>query len=228
MIIETKAPIAIEELKKYFTDKGVSYLIDYEKSDLKGKKLLTYLSNLDIPSDIKNVDLELIKEYLHSVSLVNIKSLENIVIDILFVEKNLAKNEHYNKFISENFEIIEKWKNKLESLSIYNMYMLNSDEFRDYAKSYPNDDTKDLEGVNFVSLLKHERFFSYYGRINNDKVKFYNHYFNDYMFRGKNMFDYWANDKNPLFLLTWGVANNKGKDYINAKKEFIKNVTSIQ
>ena len=42
------------------------------------------------------------------------------------------------------------------------------------------------------------------------------------------MFDYWANDKNPLFLLTWGVANNKGKDYINAKKEFIKNVTSIQ
>ena len=62
MIIETKAPIAIDELKKYFTDKDVSYLIDYEKSDLKGKKLLTYLSNLDIPADIKNVDLELVKE----------------------------------------------------------------------------------------------------------------------------------------------------------------------
>ena len=123
MIIETKAPIAIDELKKYFTDKDVSYLIDYSTSELKGKKLLTYLSNLDIPADIKNVDLELVKEYLHSVSLVNIKSLENIVIDILLVEKNLAKNEHYNKFITENFEIIEKWKNKLESLTLYNMYM---------------------------------------------------------------------------------------------------------
>ncbi len=145
MIIETKAPIAIDELKKYFTDKDVSYLIDYSTSELKGKKLLTYLSNLDIPADIKNVDLELVKEYLHSVSLVNIKSLENIVIDILLVEKNLAKNEHYNKFITENFEIIEKWKNKLESLTLYNMYMLNSDELRDYAKSYPNDETKDLE-----------------------------------------------------------------------------------
>jgi len=227
MIIETKAPISIDDLKKYFSEDNVSYVIDYATSELKGKKLLTYLSNLDIPADIKNVDLELVKEYLHSISLVNIKSLENIVIDILFVMKNLAKGEHYNKFISENFEILEKWQNKLESLTLYNMYMLNSDDFRSYAKSYPNDETQDLEGVNFVSLLKHQRFFSYYGKINNNKIKFYTHYFNDYMFRGKNMFDFWANDKNPLFLLTWAVANGKGKEYIKAKEETF-NATPIQ
>src|SRR5210317_2375963 len=228
MIIETKAPISIEDLKKHFTEKDVSYLIDYSTSELKGKKLLTYLSNLDIPSNIKNVDLELVKEYLHSISLTNINSLENIVIDILFIKKGLLKGDSYKEFIEQNKEILDKWENKLESLTLYNMYMLNSDEFRNYAKCFPNDETQDLEGVNFISLLKHERFFAYYGRINNNKLKFYNHYFNDYMFRGKNMFDYWANDKNPLFLLTWGVANNKGKEYINAKKEFIKNVTSIQ
>ena len=46
MIIETKAPIAIDDLKKHFTDKDVSFLIDYKTSDLKGEKLLTYLNLL--------------------------------------------------------------------------------------------------------------------------------------------------------------------------------------
>jgi len=222
MIIETKAPISIENLKKNFTETDVKYLIDYSISDLKGKKLITYLSNLDIPADIKNIDLDLVKDYLHSVSLVNISYLENVVIDILFVMKGLAKNKHYDKFISENFEILEKWQNILESLSLYNMYMLNSDNFRDYAKSHTKDDTKDLEGVNFVSLLKHTRFFNYYKKINNDKLKFYTHYFNDYMFRGKNMFEYWANDKNPLFLLTWSIANGRGKEYMQARELTLK------
>ena len=45
MIIETKAPISIEDLKKHFTENDVSYLIDYSKSELKWIKHLTYLSN---------------------------------------------------------------------------------------------------------------------------------------------------------------------------------------
>lgn len=224
MIIETKAPISIEDLKKYFTDKDITYLIDYTASELKGKKLITYLSNLDIPADIKNIDLDLVKDYLNSVSLVTISSLENTVIDILFVLKGLKKDNQYNKFISENFEILNNWQNKLESLSVYNMYMLNSDKFRDYAKSFPKDETRDLKGVNFVSLLKHDRFFGFFEKINNDKLKFYTHYFNDYIFRGKNMFEYWANDKNPLFLLTWSIANGRGKEYMKARELTLKSI----
>jgi len=226
MIIETKAPISIEDLKKHFQIENVSYIIDYSQSELKGKKLITYLSNLDLPANIKNPDLDLVKDYLHSVSLVNIPSLENIVIDILFVKKNIAKGEHYHKFISENLEILDKWQNKLESLSVYNMFMLNSDKFREYAQSFPKDETQELEGVNFISLLKHSRFFSYYGKINNNTLKFYTHYFNDYMFRGKNMFEYWANEKNPLFLLTWSIANGKGKEYMQARETTLKGIKS--
>lgn len=226
MIIETKAPISIEDLKKHFQIENVSYMIDYSQSELKGKKLITYLSNLDLPANIKNPDLDLVKDYLHSVSLVNIPSLENIVIDILFVKKNIAKGEHYHKFISENLEILDKWQNKLESLSVYNMFMLNSDKFREYAQSFPKDETQELEGVNFISLLKHSRFFSYYGKINNNTLKFYTHYFNDYMFRGKNMFEYWANEKNTLFLLTWSIANGKGKEYIKARETTLKGIKS--
>ncbi len=128
-IIETIVPIPLENLKKYFTDKDTFYLIDYEKSELKGKKFLTYLSNLDLPTDIKNPDLELVKEYLHSISLLNISSLENIIIDILFEYKSISKENKYKNFIDENKDIISKWREKLESLSIFNLYSLNSDEF---------------------------------------------------------------------------------------------------
>ena len=229
-IIETTVPISIENLKKYFTDKEISYAIDYQGSSLKGKKFLTYLSNLDLPTDIKNPDLELVKEYLHSISLLNISSLENIVIDILFEFKNISKENKYKNFIDENKDIISKWREKLESLSIFNLYSVNSDEFKDYAKSFPKDDTNSLDGINFVSLLKHERFYLFFKNINNDIVKFYTRYFEDYMFRGKNLFSYWSNENNPMFLLTWNIVDGKGKEYINARnndKEIIKNVSSI-
>jgi hypothetical protein len=228
-IIETIAPISIENLKKHFTDKEVFYLIDYKNSELKGKKLLTYLSNLDLPADIKEPDLELVKEYLHSVTLVNIESLENIIIDILLEYKNILKTENYKNFINENGDIISKWSDKLDSLSIFNMYIVNSDEFKDYAKTFPADDTNSLEGVNFVSLLKQERFYLFFNKLNNN-IRFYTRYFDDYMFRGKNLFEFWSTPKNPMFLLTWGITQGKGQEYIEAKikdKEIIKNVASI-
>ena len=228
-IIETIVPISIENLKKYFTDNNILYLIDYKNSELKGKKLLTYLSNLDLPADIKDIDLELVKEYLHSVTLVNIESLENIVIDILLEYKNISKTENYKNFINENIDIVSKWSDKLDSLSIFNMYTINSDEFKDYSKSFPIDDTNSLEGINFVSLLKQERFYSFYSKLNNN-IKFYTRYFEDYMYRGKNLFDFWATPNNPMFLLTWGIVEGKGKEYVEAKikdKEIIKNVASI-
>ena len=27
------------------------------------------------------------------------------------------------------------------------------------------------------------------------------------MFKGQNLYSYWANENNPMFLLTWGIAN---------------------
>ena len=95
MIIETKAPISIEDLKKHFTEKDVSYLIDYSTSELKGKKLLTYLSNLDIPADIKNVDLELVKEYTKEYIMHPTKTVREIIIigsNAIFAPKFLLKN----------------------------------------------------------------------------------------------------------------------------------------
>lgn len=102
-IIETTAPITIENLKLFFENKETKYLIDYEKSILKEEKLLVYLSNLEIYCDIKfsNVESfdELLKIYLKSSVIVKMPSLEFGLIDfccsttksILWLMENLLK-----------------------------------------------------------------------------------------------------------------------------------------
>ena len=182
-----------------------------------------------MPSDIKNPDLELVKEYLHNTTIVNINSLENIVIDILLEYKGISETVIYKTFIKENENIISLWSDKLDSLSLFNMYIVNLDSFKDYAKSFEKDNTISLEGVNFVSLLKQERFYLFYNRLNSN-IKFYTRYFDDYMFKGKNLYEFWSTPKNPMFLLTWGITQGKGKEYIEAKikdKEIIKNAAFI-
>lgn len=230
-VIVTKVPMAVEDLKKHFTDEDVYYLIDQKASELDKSKVLTYLGNLDIEADIKELDDEFLKAYFHSTSIVDLPSVEKAAIDILLDFKcELGGTGKYTQFINDNKEIIQTWVDRLESLILFNAYIVNAPELKEYAESFPHDDTNDVEGINFISLLKHGHFYSFYSSVNTDRLKFYTKYFNDYMFKGKNLFEYWGNKENPMFLLTWGIAEGHGKDYIEAKerdKELAKNVTSI-
>lgn len=231
--VETSLPIPIEDLKKFFEDKNTYFVVDMKDNTLSNDKVLTYLSNLNVPCDIINPDLELLKEYLNSKSLVNIPTLERLAIDVLFTYKKLQSVEKYNQFIDENIDILKKWEGILDSLVLYNVYTLNLEETTEHVESHPVDETDDLTGVNFLSLLKNEDFYYYYNAANPDNLKFYKKYFNDYMFKGSNLFEYWANENNPMFMLTQGIASGDADPvkYKQAKQKDIeeleKNVTPV-
>src|SRR6056300_223963 len=154
-IVNTSLPIPIEDLKKYFEDKETYFIVDLKDSTLTKDKILTYLSNLNVPCDIVNPDLELLKEYLNSKSLVNIPSLEKLTMEMLFTYKKLQPNDKYNDFIKGNLDIIQKWENVLDSLVLYNVYTLQLEEVEAHVKSHTLDATDDTTGINFLSLLKH-------------------------------------------------------------------------
>jgi hypothetical protein len=208
-IVETKAPISIEDLKLYFNDNETFYNIDYTTSDIKSEKLLVYISNLDIPCNIKFNSEEEIEEmigvYLNSNFLVNIESLELKAMDLLFQEKGIIKKRDL-ALLEKYSEEIDTWATKLESLTLFNMYMLNSNEIKEWiTESHPTDDTSELTGVNFLSLLKYEMFYSYYQKMTQE-LKYFSTYFNEYMFKGKNLYSYWANENNPMFILTYHIS----------------------
>ena len=236
-IIKTAAPIAIEDLKKYFTDKTSFYDINYADSKLKGSKLITYLSNLDLPVDIDLTgsaledSYSLLKDYMNSPMLVNIQSLEYFVMSVLREAKGLSDISSHKEFIEENKDLVNTWINKLDSLTLYNMYIINSEETKTFAESFPKNDTDDITGVNFISLLKHEDFYTLYSKVDKSSLKFYTKYFNEYMFKGKNLYSFWANKNNPMFLLTFAIGNGLNtEEYIKAKQETIQgmqNATSV-
>lgn len=208
---KVKAPLDIEDLKLYFEDKDTRYLIDYCESDLKGEKLLVYLSNLELPCDIQ-IDnysemFELGKAYFNFTQILSVDILEKFAINVLNGYKNLTSiDDELQSFITENQEIIEKWSNRLDSLTLYNMYIIQDETIQDFVKSHTEDKTDDIKGINFVSVLKHEDFYYFYNKIDKTTLKYYSKYFNEYMFSGKNLFYYWSYEKNPMFVLTWAVG----------------------
>jgi hypothetical protein len=214
MQITTPAPISLDNLKEYYKDKSTSYLIDYKSSVLKDQKLLTYLSNLDLNCDIKieefnNDFFSLLQAYFYSTSLVKIKFLEFSAIEVLLEFKGIIQGNRYEQFIVDNKQIVESWVSKLDSLLVYNLHTMKTDEHKAMVQSYPVDDTDSIEGINWVSLLKNEEFYTYFSKMSYSNLKYYSKYFNDYMFKGNNLYKYWATEHNPMFLVTWGLVNNK-------------------
>jgi hypothetical protein len=206
-LIKTTAPIAIEHLKEYFADKETSYLIDYANSELKGEKLLVYLGNLDLPADIEftnNNDLEeMILAYAGSTFIVSIRSLEITMMNLLF------KNDIGIVVTEELQHLIDQWSSKLKSCLLFNLHTLDFETARDAVQTATKDTTDSLVGVNFVSLLKYEEIYNFIIDTELEECTYYEKYFNDYMFKGKNLYSYWATENNPLFLITWSVASGE-------------------
>lgn len=228
-VINTIAPIKIEDLKKYFEDKTTFFIIDYTESTIKAEKLLTYISNLDIPCDIKinNKDelKELLKVYFSSSFIVNLPTLEKFAISLLLQHKGLE--EKVDSDILEEFKSqLDIWTNKLESLALFNLYCIKEESFKQWVVNHEEDATASLEGINFISLLKNHDFYDFYQNIIT-APKYYSAYFNEYMFKGQNLYSYWANENNPMFLLTYGVANGlvDSKEYVDCTKRTYSELT---
>lgn len=205
-VVETVAPIPITELKLYFEDKELLYKIDYEKSQLKGEQLLTYLSNLELPCDIhfaNQADLySLLKDYLNYDRLVEVPILIKVLISVLLQKRKLTTNTGHSSFIEENGEILQIWEERLDALTLYNFYIVNSQRMKNFVTSHGTVEREETSrGINFVHLLNKPIFFEFYRKVNRENLKYYPKYFNDYIFNGKNLYKFWANPLNPLYLV---------------------------
>lgn len=222
--IKTTAPIKIDDLKKYFEDQTTFFEIDYTNSTIKADKLLVYISNLDIPCDIvfsteQEIE-EMLECYLDTSFLTNLRTLELITISLLLQMKGVIPEVHTSTLERLNSKL-QHWCDRLDSLPLYNMYTIDSEEFKDWVvDQHEHDDTTTLVGINFVSLLKHEEFFAYY-QAPITAPKYFTHYFNAYTFKGKNLYSYWATESNPMFLLTMGIASGEidPLQYVTSIKE---------
>ena len=225
--IDTIIPIPVDKLKLFFEDSSIVYNIDYNKSKLKKEEFFTYVSNIDVNINIQlkeNNIVELMHYYLRTSNIVNILSLEELVVDMLMRYKGLlppADNKKVDKIIRDNLDILGEWNNKIESMVLFNIYCINSDSIKsDIESKYPHNKTKSLQGVNFISLFKHKFF---YYLLDNPKsiLTFYDNYFKESMFNGKNLFHYWNHENNPMLRLTNYIGSGiSTKEYYQNKEKY--------
>ena len=223
MIKDTIAPIPIELLKEYFSDDSIIFNIDYAESILKGEKLITYLSNLDVPSKLSGWEkvstedkFSMIKDYMNAKLVVNNWELEVCVLKILFEASDLdffvayedcediLNEQEILQFCKENKELIDKWLTILASCSVYALTTV--DDLKDMIiEEYETIDDYDYCGVNYVQLFRHELTQALLTAERD--VYYFEKQFNEPMFKGKNMFAYWLNETNTMAAITAGISS---------------------
>lgn len=214
-IIRTTAPIGIADLKKFFVTKDLKYVIDYANSTVRGEKLLTYLSNLDVNADIEitpgtpEAD-ELLLAYLTTPFHVQIESLDKMAINKLLLHRFRNEDPLKDAFVLANMDVFDEIELVLGSLALYAMWTIKNDVTRAYVQSREVCDMEPSKHVNLVNLLKYTDFYDYLGIKNEEKVRFLPKWFTGPVASGKELYHYWDNANNPLqVLIVAGLSDNE-------------------
>lgn len=217
------APISIPVLKRKFTE-DIEFVIDYDNSKYKGKTLIQYLSNLNISVKIivKDFDgmLDLMKHYFNSPTLVHIGDLEDMAMQMLlaYTGKHHGLDFDTAPFFEENKEILDKWVRRLNSGVLYAIKADN--RFSAGLEQYPKDPDSSLGGINFVTLFEHPFFTFFIEGVDITTLSWNPSLFEENMFAGSNMFEYFASKENPLFIGLLGIQDEESFNLLtNAIKE---------
>ena len=221
-VIETTAPIKFELLKQYFENEDTIYLIDLVESELKGDQLLTYISNLEMPIDIQHKNTpeykaemdSLFAAYLESDVLVSIRSMEEVAIGCLYTLKGLTAGT-YETHVENHFESLQRWEKRIDQLLVYNMHCPNIPKYNEWIETLPVDEDQSLNGINFVSIMKYTPTYTLLGSVKQEHCMYNPTLFNEYIYKGNNLFHYWAHENNPVFLLQHNIleGNITGEEY---------------
>lgn len=218
-VITCKAPLELEEIKSFFDDPSVVFHIDYSASSIKGNVFLTYLSNLDIPAEVlldnssPQEKEELLNSYLSSKLIVNLPSfalnvsqiiLEAAGVDCAYRIINPIWNlEQRKALISKLNSQIERWITFLSSSSIY---MLTSckelEEEYNFKSHYRCVEDIDFVGYNVVNMFSVPAFTEFLFSVPcKGEILYFKHQFEDYMFKGNNIFHYFCTPENTMHII---------------------------
>lgn len=219
---EITAPLKVEELKNFIEKKDTFYLIDYKNSELRDGIFLNYLSNLDLPCEVLlndcsyNEKEQLLLAYLNSKNIVNIESLafnvSKILLDYRGIETSdifdnpALSTEETKQFIVSHEEVLKKWEHFFESTIVYALYLMKDlDSENDIKSQVPHIDDSNYVGLNVVNLFQNPIFMEmFFIPGTRTELSFFVRQFDEYMFKGANLFQYYHTHNNTILALMIG------------------------
>lgn len=231
-IVEATLPLKMEDIKTfYLNQENVRYIIDYENSALKGKGFLFYVANLNLPIDIvfsKTVKvsekLELLRDYMSIANICDIATLQFAAAQVLLTKKGVDMTGMFvcpplapsqtKRFIKENSELVNNWESFVDSLILFTLCSMTED----LPKNVLVVDDPHIVGNNVVNLFNIPSFFELYfskGVIVKN-IKYYRYQFEEYCYKGGNLYSYFAHENNWLLFSTINALQKIAKRKIDA------------
>jgi hypothetical protein len=243
-IRNVKVPLSVDQIKEFFTNKDLLYLVNYKNSDLKGVVFLTYLSNLDLPAEINFTGSSyeekeaLFKIYMETRNILSSETLRLNTARILLEYRNIATKDMYmnpcfddaevKKFHSNHSELLDKWEQFVESTTIYAQStvepLTDAIKIEDTIEAVED---QQFIGANVVNLFSIPSFYETFLTVPFRKdLKYFKHQFEDYMFRGKNFFSYFNCEENLVYKMFMAHVNGEINLKLIADAELEANVKS--
>jgi hypothetical protein len=235
-ILEVTVPLKVEELKRFIENKEETfYYINYSKSDINEGVFLNYLSNLELPCDVILEDMSFeekerfFKAYMSSKSIVNTESVALNIARILLEYRGIDTSEMYQNpaldpketklFIEKNEGLLKNWEHFIESTIVYALYITKDVEVDNDIKSQtPAIDDSNFVGLNIVNMFKIPSFLEFFflAPIKHE-LSFFTRQFEEYMFKGNNLYEYFFSDQNQIFALFLAqLSNEVGNDLLQS------------
>lgn len=219
-------PLEIDSIKEFFQNKELFFLIDYTQSKIKGNMFLTYISNMDLPCEIlflkasKEEKFELLKIYMETRNLNNSNSLKLAAAQVMlesngFDTTQMLDNPGFSRaecleFINANQTIIQKWDTFIRSSMIYMLTsMKDIEESYQFKNQFKLVDDAHYLGNNVVQLFSVPSFLEFYiSKQSTTEICYFKQQFEEYMFRGKNFYEFFSCPQNSLYLTMQALINS--------------------
>lgn len=212
-VLQVVLPLNNKQLMDHLQVKNTNpnhYMIDYEKSVLKGMGFLSYINNADLISNVKNFDADFVYQYLtyNSILSKNIPSLLHIHANLIMFHLTgdsmfVPELFDYEQLISDP-KITNIINHHIELLSHIPSFILGN-TLKDIELENEEDYNFSAVGLSWILLLSLPNFMDICITIMIQKNiikldKKYPRNFNDYIFKGKNLSAYI--DTDSLYFVT--------------------------
>lgn len=216
------APFDSDTLGKIISGEITNPEIDYVNSRIKGKNLLTYISNLkykvtlNIDSVSKEDRFQLLNEFIKHQSTVSIPQFENTILKALFALKgfdlslvdkseldvealsnSILTNDEILEYVVQNKELVIQLASILDGVLLYCIKNLTSykEEFGETITTNIVTDKVEV-GKTFVNFFDNEVFnYHYYTVLPEFKnIAYYEHYFDRPIYSGQILLSYIQKD----------------------------------
>ena len=235
------APLTVDQIKEFFLNKELLFVVDYVNSKIKGKVFLTYISNLDLPAEIsldgctKEQKLSLLRDYMEVRNVTGCRRLALAACAVLLHSRGVPINDYPLEFSPDELtefaatypELLGRWLTFLDSMILFSMIsvqIVSTDEagqdegaegsafeeaFPGIFKDYDIIDDPLYVGTNIINLFSIPMFLEKYFSVPTQPAKYFKHQFDEYSFKGKRLFYYFATPQNTFFAFLLGIVTNK-------------------